>query len=80
VWRGWYHAGSTKTDARISGMCSVGTKIDVRVLFAIFYLLIGTVFYMQVEKLLVSEHVAVSAICSSAYIPPIVVHLLPDAL
>jgi hypothetical protein len=51
----------------------------MRVLFVVFYSSIETVFLTQVEKLLGGKHFIVSAICSSAYIPPIV-HLLPDAV
>jgi hypothetical protein len=42
----------------------------MRVLFAVFYSSIETVFLNKVEKLLDVKHFTVSAIYSSAYIPP----------
>jgi hypothetical protein len=39
------HTGFTKKNAGISGTCSVGTKTDVRVLLAVFYLSIQTVLF-----------------------------------
>jgi hypothetical protein len=54
-------------------------KTDVRVLFVVFYSYIETVFLHKNEKLLGAKDFTVSAICSSAYIIPMV-HFLPDAL
>jgi hypothetical protein len=34
---GAYNIGSTKKNAEISGTCSLGTKIGMRLLFAAFY-------------------------------------------
>jgi hypothetical protein len=67
-------------DADMSGTCSSGMKTETMLLFAELYSLTETVFlFTEVEKLLGAEHLTMSAICSSAYIPPRV-QLLPDAL
>jgi hypothetical protein len=63
----------------ISGICSLGTKTVMRVLFAVFYPSIETVYYAQVAKLLGAKHFTICSICSSAYFPSLA-FILPNAL
>jgi hypothetical protein len=57
-----------------------GNKAHLKIMFATFYSSTETIsFYTQVEKLLGANHFTLSAICSSAYIPP-TVRFFSDAL
>jgi hypothetical protein len=58
--------GSTKKNAVNSGTCSLRTKTNMRMLFAVIYLQMEALFYIEVEKLFGMKHFAVSAIYISS--------------
>jgi hypothetical protein len=75
------YAGSpAKKNAGILASCSLGMKICMRVLFAVFHSYIERLsFYTQVEKLEGAKHISVNSVFSSTNTPS-AVQLSPDAM